>query len=36
MGTTDEAANVALVLASDESRYVTRSESFVDGGVAQA
>jgi len=35
MGSPDEVANVALFLASDESRFVTGSEYFVDGGIAQ-
>lgn len=35
MGSSDEAANAALFLASDESSFVTGSELFVDGGVAQ-
>ena len=35
MGTSDEIANAALFLASDESSFVNGSELFVDGGVAQ-
>jgi NAD(P)-dependent dehydrogenase (short-subunit alcohol dehydrogenase family) len=34
-GTSDEVANVAVFLAADDSSYVTGTELFVDGGVAQ-
>jgi NAD(P)-dependent dehydrogenase (short-subunit alcohol dehydrogenase family) len=35
MGTPDEVANAAVILASDDSSYVTGIELFVDGGLAQ-
>jgi NAD(P)-dependent dehydrogenase (short-subunit alcohol dehydrogenase family) len=34
-GTSDEVAEVAVFLAADDSSYVTGTELFVDGGVAQ-
>jgi NAD(P)-dependent dehydrogenase (short-subunit alcohol dehydrogenase family) len=35
MGTSEEVANAAVFLASDDSSYVAGIELFVDGGVAQ-
>lgn len=35
MGTVDEISKAALFLASDDSRFVTGIELFVDGGKAQ-
>ena len=35
MGSPDEIAKVVSFLASDESRFVTGIELFVDGGMAQ-
>jgi NAD(P)-dependent dehydrogenase (short-subunit alcohol dehydrogenase family) len=35
IGDADETAAVALFLASDESSFMTGSEVFVDGGLAQ-
>lgn len=35
LGTPDDIAGAAVFLASDDSRYVTGVELFVDGGVAQ-
>jgi NAD(P)-dependent dehydrogenase (short-subunit alcohol dehydrogenase family) len=35
IGDPDETAAVALFLASDESSFMTGSEVFVDGGLAQ-
>ena len=34
-GTSDEVAKVAVFFAADDSSYVTGTELFVDGGVAQ-
>jgi NAD(P)-dependent dehydrogenase (short-subunit alcohol dehydrogenase family) len=35
IGRPEEVATVALFLASDDSSFMTGSEVFVDGGVAQ-
>lgn len=35
LGTPDEVAKAVLFLASDYSRYITGTELFVDGGIAQ-
>jgi NAD(P)-dependent dehydrogenase (short-subunit alcohol dehydrogenase family) len=35
MGLAEETAAVALFLASDDSSFMTGSEVFVDGGMAQ-
>jgi NAD(P)-dependent dehydrogenase (short-subunit alcohol dehydrogenase family) len=34
-GTPDEIARAVLLLASDDSTYITGTELFVDGGFAQ-
>src|SRR5262252_5312242 len=35
LGTPDEVARAVVFLASEDSSYITRTELFVDGGVAQ-
>ena len=35
LGTPGEVANAAVFLASNDSSYVTGTELFVDGGMAQ-
>ena len=35
MGASEEIANVAVSLASDDSGYITGVELFVDGGLTQ-
>jgi NAD(P)-dependent dehydrogenase (short-subunit alcohol dehydrogenase family) len=34
-GTDEEVANIVAFLASDESSFITASEIFADGGLAQ-
>jgi NAD(P)-dependent dehydrogenase (short-subunit alcohol dehydrogenase family) len=34
-GTPDEIARAAVLLASDDSTFITGTELFVDGGAAQ-
>lgn len=35
LGTPDEVARAVVFLASDDSSYITGTELFVDGGIAQ-
>jgi NAD(P)-dependent dehydrogenase (short-subunit alcohol dehydrogenase family) len=35
LGTPDEVAKAVVFLASDDSSYITGTELFVDGGIAQ-